>query len=67
MEDAMTLRRFLIADSIATATAGLSAATLSDLLKAPLRLPIDVLQYAGLGLLALSMLIAYVAIEQTPG
>jgi hypothetical protein len=67
MEVAMILRRFLIGDSIASATAGLSAATLSDLLKTPLGVPIDLLQYAGLGLLALSVLIAYVAIEQLPG
>ena len=61
----MTLRRFLIADSIASATAGLVASTLSDVLKVPLGLPIDLLQYAGLGLLALSVLIAYVAVELT--
>jgi hypothetical protein len=64
MEVSMTLRRFLIADSIASAVAGLTAATLSDVLRAPLGLPIDLLQYAGLGLLTLSILIAYVAIEQ---
>jgi hypothetical protein len=64
MEVSMTLRRFLIADSIASAVAGLTVATLSDVLRAPLGLPIDLLQYAGLGLLALSILIAYVAIEQ---
>jgi hypothetical protein len=64
MEAAMTLRRFLIADSIASALAGLVASTLSDVLRAPLGLPVDLLQYAGLGLLALSVLIAYVAIEQ---
>jgi hypothetical protein len=63
----MRLRHFLIADSIACATAGLVAATLSDLLKAPLGLSIDLLQYTGLGLLALSVLIAYVAIERAPG
>jgi hypothetical protein len=60
----MTLRRFLIADSIASALAGLVASTLSDVLRAPLGLPVDLLQYAGLGSLALSVLIAYVAIEQ---
>jgi hypothetical protein len=64
MEAAMTLRRFLIADSIASALTGLVASTLSDVLRAPLGLPVDLLQYAGLGLLALSVLIAYVAIEQ---
>ena len=63
----MRLRHFLIADSIASATAGLVASTLSDLLKTPLGVPIDVLQYTGLGLLALSVLIAYVAIERAPG
>ena len=35
----MILRRFLIGDSIASATAALSAATLSDLLMAPLGVP----------------------------
>ena len=60
------LRRFLIADSIASATAGLTAATLADLLKAPLGLSADLLQYAGLGLLALSVLIAYAASELAP-
>jgi hypothetical protein len=62
----MTLRSFLIVDSIVTATTGLAASTLSDVLKAPLGLSIDVLQYAGLGLLALSVLIAYVAVERRP-
>ena len=62
----MILRRFLIADSVASASAGLVAATLSDLLTRPLGVSIDVLQYTGLGLLALSVLIAYVAIEQVP-
>ncbi len=61
----MTLRGFLIADSIASASTGLTAATLSELLKGPLGLPIDVVQYAGLGLLALSVLIACVAVERT--
>lgn len=59
------LRRFLIADSIACAATGLVAATLSDLLKAPLGLSIDLLHYAGLGLLVLSVLITYLAVEQT--
>lgn len=58
----MTFRAFLIADSIASATTGLAAATLSDVL--PLGLSIDVVQYAGLSLLALSMLIAYAASER---
>lgn len=62
----MILRRFLIADSVASATAGLVAATLSDLLTTPLGVSIDLLQYAGLGLLVLSVLIAYIAIEQVP-
>ena len=62
----MRLRYFLIADSIASAAAGLVAATLSDLLRAPLGLSIDLLQYTGLGLLALSVLIAYVAVERVP-
>ena len=60
----MTLRGFLIADSVVTAVAGLVVSTLSDVLKAPLGLSIDALQYAGLGLLALSVLIAYVAVER---
>jgi hypothetical protein len=60
----MTLRSFLIVDSIVTATTGLIASTLSDVLKAPLGLSIDVLQYAGLGLLAASVVIAYVAVER---
>ncbi len=63
----MTLRRFLIADSIASASIGLIAAILADLLKASLGLSIHLLQYAGLGLLALSVMIAYVAVEQAPG
>jgi hypothetical protein len=63
----MRLRHFLIADSIVSATAGLVAATLSDLLKVPLGLSIDLLQYAGLGLLTLSVFIAYIAIERAPG
>jgi hypothetical protein len=63
----MKLRYFRIADSIASATAGLVAATLCDLLKAPLGVSIDLLQYTGLGLLALSILIAYLAIERAPG
>lgn len=58
----MTLRAFLIADSVASAMTGLTAATLSDVL--PLGLSIDVVQYAGLSLLALSVLIAYVASER---
>ncbi len=61
-EVAITLRAFLIADSIASAMTGLAAATLSDVL--PLGLSIDVVQYAGLSLLALSVLIAYVASER---
>jgi hypothetical protein len=61
----MTLRRFLIVDAFASAVAGLVASTLADLLKAPLGVSINLLQYAGLGLLGLSVLIAYVAIEQT--
>lgn len=39
----MTLRRFLIADSIASALAGLVTSTLSDVLRAPLGLPVDLL------------------------
>ena len=62
----MTLRRFLIADSIASATAGLVASTLSDLLDTPVGIPTELLQYSGLGLLALSVLIAYLAIERAP-
>jgi hypothetical protein len=63
MEVAMKLRAFLIADSVASATTGLTAATLSDVL--PLGLSIDLVQYAGLALLALSVLIAYAASERT--
>jgi hypothetical protein len=65
MEVAMTLRAFLVADSIVSAITGLVVSTLSDVMKTPLGVSIDLLQYAGLGLLGLSVLIAYVAIEQT--